>query len=256
MNRRAVLAAGLVTTLPFSAKAKVKAMTAFNPIVELRQYTLRGGHRNGFVNRFEQSFIESQETLGAHIIGIFRDLDDPDRFVWMRGFESLKARYQALDGFYTGPVWQANRATANADIVDSDNVLLLHPVGPADLPGPAKPGLIVANIQYLPAALAKPYAELFETVIRPRIARAGGQVFGTLETDLGPNSYPRLPVREGETVHIWFARFEDETAHRAFAQRLSAETGWRDTVPEAVLPALMRKPEVLRLVPTARSRLR
>lgn len=254
MNRRAVIAAGLAATLPFPVKAK--AMPAFNPLVELRQYTLRGGRRDGFVDRFERSFVESQEVLGARVIGIFRDLDDPDRFVWMRGFETLEARYRALDGFYSGPVWQANRAAANAEIVDSDNVLLLHPAGPAALPGPDKAGLIVANIQYLPAALARPYADLFETVIRPRIAQAGGQVFGALETDPGPNSYPRLPVRESETVHIWFARFEDEAAHRAFAGRLAAGTGWRDAAPETVLPALMRKPEVLRLAPTARSRLR
>ncbi|MDQ0466575.1 hypothetical protein QO010_004370 [Caulobacter ginsengisoli] len=254
MNRRAVLAAALGAALPLSVKAK--AMTSFNPIVELRQYTLRGGHRDGFTDRFEARFIESQETLGARIIGIFRDLDDPDRFVWMRGFEGLEARYKALGGFYTGPVWQANRAAANADIVDSDNVLLLHPAGPGELPGAAKAGLIVASIQYLPAALAGLYRDLFETTLRPRIARAGGQVFGTLETDPGPNSYPRLPVREGESVHIWFGRFEDEAAHRAFAQRLADQAGWQDAAPEAVLPALMRKPEVLRLAPTARSRLR
>lgn len=40
------------------------------------------------------------------------------------------------------------------------------------------------------------------------------------------------------------------------AAGLAAEAGWRDAAPEAVLPALMRKPEGLRLTPTARSRLR
>jgi heme-degrading monooxygenase HmoA len=253
MNRRALLAAGVGAALPLSVKAQ--PMTGFSPIVELRQYSLKGGRRDGFIERFEANFIESQEALGAQVIGIFRDLDDPDRFVWMRGFESLETRYDALEGFYSGPVWQANRTAANADIVDSDNVLLLHPAGPATLPG-AKAGLIVANLQYLPAALARPYAGFFETAIRSRIARAGGTVFGALETDPGPNSFPRLPVREGESVHIWLARFEDEAAHAAFARRLAAEAGWRDTAPEAVLPALMRKPEVLRLAPTARSRLR
>jgi hypothetical protein len=41
-----------------------------------------------------------------HIVGPFRDLGDPDRFVWLRGFESMAARKQALSDFYGGPVWR------------------------------------------------------------------------------------------------------------------------------------------------------
>ena len=45
-------------------------------------------------------------------------------------------------------------------------------------------------------------------------------------------------------------------AEGAFNERFDALSGWRDAAPEAVLPALMRKPERLRLVPTLRSELR
>lgn len=229
-------------------------MTAFSPILELRQYTVKSGARDRFIDRFEAHFIESQEVLGARILGLFRDLDDPDRFVWMRGFDSLEARARALDGFYTGPVWKQYRQETNADIVDSDNVLLLHPVGAVDPPASARPGLIVAAIHYPPPALAGEFAAFFDEVLRPRLEAAGVRLFGQLATDPGPNSYPRLPVREGETAHVWLARFEDE-AHRADAfGRLRG--GWRDSAPETLLPALFRKPEILRLQPTPRSRLR
>jgi hypothetical protein len=33
------------------------------------------------------------------IIGQFRDLDHPDRFVWLRGFADMEARTQALGAF-------------------------------------------------------------------------------------------------------------------------------------------------------------
>src|SRR5258708_39897259 len=90
-------------------------------VIQLRQYTLRGGRREELINLFEREFIQSQETIGAHVLGIFRDLDDPDRFVWMRGFQDMPRRHAALQVFYTGPVWRADRLAANSKNRDSDN---------------------------------------------------------------------------------------------------------------------------------------
>src|SRR5215813_8306690 len=100
------------------------------PIVELRQYTLHPGQRDVLIALFEHAFIEAQEAVGITVIGQFRDLDDPNRFVWLRGFSDMDQRLAALQAFYGGPVWQAHREAANATLVDSDNVLLLHPVHP------------------------------------------------------------------------------------------------------------------------------
>ena len=96
-------------------------------IVELRQYTLKPGQRDTLIELFEREFIETQEAEGMDVIGIFRDLDDPDRFVWLRGFPDMKARAKSLAAFYGGPVWKRHRETANATMIDSDNVLLLRP---------------------------------------------------------------------------------------------------------------------------------
>ena len=64
------------------------------------------------------------------IIGQFRDLDRPDMFVWLRGFDGMDARKSALTAFYDGPVWAAWRDAANATMIDSDDVLLLKPAWP------------------------------------------------------------------------------------------------------------------------------
>src|SRR4249920_4096345 len=102
-------------------------------VVELRQYTLRPGSRDGFLDLFDREFIESQEVLGSWVVGQFRDLDDPDRVVWLRGFRDMPTRAEALTAFYGGPVWQAHREAANACIIDSDNVLLLRPANGGSL---------------------------------------------------------------------------------------------------------------------------
>ena len=80
------------------------------PVVELRQYTLRPGQRDVLINLFDRELVESQEAAGMAIVGQFRDLDDPDRFVWIRGFASMPARARALASFYGGPVWKAHAA--------------------------------------------------------------------------------------------------------------------------------------------------
>src|SRR5258706_13218426 len=98
----------------------------YSPIVELRQYTLHSGRRDELIELFEREFIETQETVGIQVIGQFYDLDDPDRFVWLRGFNDMSAREQSLNAFYSGPIWIAHRDAANATMVDSDNVLILH----------------------------------------------------------------------------------------------------------------------------------
>jgi hypothetical protein len=54
-------------------------------------------------------------------------------------------------------------------------------------------------------------------------------------------------------VFVWFARFEDAQAEARFDRAMAALSGWRDKASEALLPALLRKPEVLRLSPTPRS---
>ena len=73
------------------------------PVVELRQYTLRPGQRDVLIDLFDRELVESQEAAGMTIVGQFRDLDDPDRFVWIRGFPSMPSRARALCAFQTGP---------------------------------------------------------------------------------------------------------------------------------------------------------
>lgn len=231
------------------------------PLVELRQYTLHPGRREALIALFDREFVESQEALGVTVIGQFRDLDDPNRFVWMRGFPSLEARPQMLGPFYAGPVWQTHRNAANATMVDSDNVLQLRPFGRArgfDLSNAVRDtdpgeGLVVATIHYLTEAQAPDFATFFETEMRPAIEAAGAAVLAAFATDPRPNNFPGLPVRDGERVFVWFTRFEDAAAHDAFYVALP---DWRAKVPPARFAPFMRKPEILRLSPTPRSLLR
>ena len=157
---------------------KAKPEETCCPIVELRQYTLHPGKRDVLIDLFDRQFIEPQEALGMKIIGQFRDVDDRNRFVWLRGFRDMASRAQALQDFYGGPVWKAHREAANATMVDSDNVLLLRPASPASgfslenrerlRPGSndVRKGLVVATIYYFNAPVSAGFAEFFEQTVQ------------------------------------------------------------------------------------------
>src|SRR5216684_1866214 len=144
------------------------------PIIELRQYTLHPGKRHVLIDLFDREFIEPQEALGMKIIGQFRDVDDRNRFVWLRGFRDMASRAQALQDFYGGPVWKAHREAANATMVDSDNVLLLRPAAPASGfsleneqrsrtgPNEIRKELMVATIYYFDAPVDAGFVKFFE----------------------------------------------------------------------------------------------
>jgi hypothetical protein len=51
------------------------------------------------------------------------------------------------------------------------------------------------------------FVERFERVLAPELTRTGGTVLGSYVTEQSENNFPALPVREGENVFVWFARF-------------------------------------------------
>ncbi len=239
------------TSAPSPAKAQV---------VELRQYKIVAGQRDAFAELFDREFVETQEARGMRLVGQFRDLDDANRFTWVRQFDSVDARAPALSAFYGGPVWAAKRGQANPFIVQSDNVLYLKPAAPGRgfaPPGPrdGPTGLVTAHILYLWAPPEEGFAALFDAEARPRLEAAGLPVLGQFTPEPSPNAYPRLPVREGERVFVWFTRTTDAAAYEAAQRRLAADPAWA-AVKAKLDDGQERPSQVLRLGPTARSALR
>jgi hypothetical protein len=232
-------------------------------VVELRQYTLHDGARERLIHLFENEFIESQEALGIRVIGPFRDLDDPNRFVWLRGFPDMNERSRMLSAFYDGPVWRTHRDAANATMIDSDNVLLLRPtlgrsINPngLDIGSFGRDALVVANIHYVDSSAIEDFAQFLEKTMNPVLTNTGAHVIAAFETEPARNTFSRLPVREGETVLVWLAAFRDATHFEDHVKALRDSPDWRKHAPQDVLRQFSRKPEVLKLAPAPRSQLR
>jgi heme-degrading monooxygenase HmoA len=232
------------------------------PIVELRRYALRPGARDTLIELFDRELVEAQEALGMQILGQFRDLDDPDSFVWLRGFSDMESRKRGLEAFYRGPVWKEHGAAANATMVDSDNVLLLRPISALALdartrPGPGSTadqrGLIVVTIYPLAEAGAHDFPEFFAREVGPVLGAADISVPAFYATEHSRNTFSALPVREDEDVFVWLTVYADEAEHARHVVALERAPLWRDRTSQALAERIAGRAETLRLRPTARS---
>jgi hypothetical protein len=238
-------------------------------VVELRQYTLRPGQRGVLIDLFDREFVETQEEVGIGVIGQFRDEDDPDRFVWIRAFSDMDARRDALTAFYVnGAAWREHSAAARATMLDTTNALLLRPArphsgftppasrrppaGPDALPG----SRVAVTIYYRNTTLDEDFLSFFEHSLAPVMAATGAAPLAYFATEAAENTYPALPVREGENVFVWLARFADPAQRREHEQRLAQCTYWHQKVLPDLSQRLSASPQHLRLAPTAGSRLR
>jgi quinol monooxygenase YgiN len=232
--------------------------------VELRRYALHPGARETLIALFDRELVETQEAVGMSVLGQFRDLDDPDSFVWLRGFSDMETRRRALEAFYGGPVWKAHGRAANATMVDSDNVLLLRRLSGLELdpdsrPAPgstgSRPGLLAVTIYPLVGSTSSAFPELFAREVEPSLREAGISVHATCATEHSPNTFPALPVREGEDVFVWTALFADEDDHARRTAELERSPVWHGRVAPSLARHLAGPAEVLRLTPTGRSRI-
>jgi hypothetical protein len=238
------------------------------PIVELRQYTLHPGRRDDLIGLFERELIEPQETAGMALVGQFRDADDPDSFVWLRGFSDMETRAEALGRFYNGPVWKRHRADANATMIDSDNVLLLRPVSmQSGFPAPAlprplsghsapPPSLVTATLCYRDRPFDQAFSAFFTSQVAAAMSHTGAAPLACLQTEHAENTFPALPVRSGENVFVWFSRFADLAGLSAHRDALARYSHWHTTIRPALLAMLTGEPQQLTLAPTPRSLLR
>lgn len=228
-------------------------------VLELRQYTLHPGRREDLIELFDREFVETQDAVGAQVLGQFRDRDDADRFVWLRGFADMATRGRALPAFYGGPAWTAHRDEANDTMIDSDDVLLLRPVTDFDLSGRTRSGdttLVTVTLYHLPPGGEDAFLDFFATSVQPQLTDTGAPPLAVLRTLHAENNFPPLPLREDVNVVAWVGSFRGPEELADHVQLLARDTRWtHDTLPK-LTKHLSRPPEQLQLSPTSRSLIR
>jgi hypothetical protein len=75
-------------------------------IVEVRSYRVAPGRLDEFITFFKTRAIPAQRSFGMKVFGPLLDLEDPNRFIWLRGFPSLEERERMKTLFYEGKLWK------------------------------------------------------------------------------------------------------------------------------------------------------
>jgi hypothetical protein len=197
-------------------------------VIEFRRYTIKEGQREHFAKRFESYFPEAIQQTGAIVAGEFMERANRSMFTWIRGFHDLDDRARLNAALYNGPVWKEHRSQMNDLLLDSDNVLLLHPLDPqrgvAILAAvdPAKEangaqGIVVAQIFALKQDSLKTFPQQAESAFASYRA-TGARETGVLVTLDVPNNFPQLPIRTDGPYLVWLGVLKDDaTFERRFA---------------------------------------
>ena len=179
--------------------------------------------------------------------------------MWLRAFESMDTRRDALQAFYTSPAWHEHRAAANATLADSDNVLLLRSARPGsgfDLGGLTRPAgsgsasdaptVVAVCVLMLREPAGDALVTAFEESVLPEIQPHARRI-AYLVTEERTDDFPALPVRDGEHAFV-------VAGVCASAESL---TLWRRVFAPEQLPSALRAHtianETLRLAPARRS---
>jgi hypothetical protein len=93
-------------------------------IVEVRSYRIRPGRREEFIKLFETRAIPALRSHGMKVLGPLVDLENPNKFVWLRSFPSLAERERMKNAFYEGELWKNELEAIAMPLLESYDVIL------------------------------------------------------------------------------------------------------------------------------------
>lgn len=87
---------------------------------ELRQYRMRPGQRENWVQFMEETIIPFQISKGMVIVGSFVGEQDQDLYVWIRRFTSEAEREQLYQEVYQSDRWKNEIGPRVGDLIDRE----------------------------------------------------------------------------------------------------------------------------------------
>ena len=93
-------------------------------IVEVRSYRIKPGRRAEFIEFFQTRAVPTLRSHGMKILGPLLDLENPNKFVWLRSFPSLKERDRMKTDFYEGELWKNELEAIAMPMLESYDVVL------------------------------------------------------------------------------------------------------------------------------------
>jgi hypothetical protein len=251
--------------------------------MEIRRYVVRGseapvlrrlfdeenrlGHRVAAQHRAWSGSAPDGAAVGIRWmenIALLRDVDQPDSYVWLRGFadepNAVPFYFSSMWGVHEDAVRRAGIRSTQAHLVETwlyGGAFVVGAPTPSDAVGQ---GLVVANVYTVPTARLLELQYAFSRTVVPVLHRTGGQPVAYFRSSRRWQFQQELSRAFGDAsspdtgIFVWFARFPGADAYRRHVDALQQDTAWTRTIRPRLDAMVPRPPEVWRLEPVAGSR--
>ncbi len=98
-------------------------------LFEVRQYFVRDGKMDEWVEFMETRIVPFVESKGMEPIALFRAEDDSNKFIWIRRFESEGHREDLYRDVYESEEWQVDFKPIVRSLIDVEKAVV-HRVVP------------------------------------------------------------------------------------------------------------------------------
>lgn len=192
-------------------------------VIELRNYLIQDGLRDRFIDTFKVYIEDSQNARGAFVTGKYHVKDAANNFFWIRGFENMPARKNALEGFYNSEYWSKTKRVSAGVVVNFDNVHLLQPLDSATGIDASwfrkKNGVTVIDF-YIANGRRKELIDFFNLKYRLVLQRTGASDISYWVCEDEHNNYPSLPMFQDENLVVVIRLFDNEKVYREGLKRI------------------------------------
>ena len=191
-------------------------------IIELRNYLLKPGLRDKFVDYFKDHFIQSQNALGAYTPGQYRVKDEDDRFFWIRGFDNMEKRSRFLPAFYGGTTWKIFGPAANEMMLEWHHVHLLKPAGAGISEFDQKQGLVVIDFYTAANSEFDQLTNLFAKTYIPLFHSWGISNISLWISERAENDFPQLPVYQENDLLVVITGYTNEGEYELTLRQINS----------------------------------
>ncbi len=190
-------------------------------VVELRNYLLKPGTRDKFIQYFKKHFVESQHVLGAYTPGLFRIKGEDNRFFWIRGFDTMQERSRFLPAFYSGEVWKEFGPAANDMMLEWHNVYLIKPLTINTNLFPGDKNVFVIDYYRAKDEQRSKLIDLFNTEYIPLFNKWNINPSLWI-SEMEENDFPRLPVYQDENLLVVITSCNTELEYESTLDKFKA----------------------------------
>lgn len=201
-------------------------------VIEIRNYLLKPGHRDKYIDAFKNKLLDTLNARGNYVLGQYRVKGENDHFVWIRGFDDMSSRKQALESFFSSAYWEKHKHIPGESLVGYTNVYLLKPLPirvdkKSDAAGFnakwfGKPKGVTVVDFYVANEMLDQLVDLVSARYDSLIRAAGVKDISYWVSETSPNNYPSLPVFQDKNLLVTISFFKDEREYHSMMNKIRA----------------------------------